>query len=55
MQVGVTLSDSGFTVIHPTEEWQTLELELSDPNEFEVDANYYVTARDVSAAESGGP
>ncbi len=47
MQVGVTLTDDGFAVIHPTEEWQTAELRLADPGEFKVDANYYVVAREV--------
>ncbi len=54
MQVGVRLSESDFTVIHPSEEWQTVPLELSDPSEFAVDANYYVTARDVTVEEGAG-
>ena len=54
MQVGVTLTDSGYTVIHPTEEWQSAALELSDPSGFTVDENYYVTARDVGAEEGDG-
>ena len=49
MQVGVTLSGSGFTVIHPTEEWQTATLGSVSPADFKVDPNYYVTARDVGA------
>ena len=47
MQVGVTLSGSDFTVIHPTEEWQTATLSSVNPADFEVDPDYYVTARDV--------
>ena len=48
MQVGVTLSDSTYTVIHPTGQWQTAALSLSDPGQFQVDPDYYVTARRVS-------
>ncbi len=45
MQVGVTLSGHGFTVIHPTETWQTARLTGVNPADFKVDPNYYVTAR----------
>ncbi|MGD2122584.1 MAG: M1 family metallopeptidase [Gemmatimonadota bacterium] len=44
MQVGATLDDSGYTVIRPTEEWQSAQLDLSDPSTFAVDPNYYVEA-----------
>ncbi len=47
MQVGVTLSGGDFTVIRPTETWQTATLTVS-PAEFKVDQNYYVTARNVT-------
>jgi aminopeptidase N len=47
MPVGVTLSDSGFTVIHPTEEWQQAPISLSDAAKFRVDPDYYVTAKRV--------
>jgi aminopeptidase N len=47
MPLRVTLGDDGFTVIHPTEAWQTTELGLADPGDFAVDPNYYVVARDV--------
>jgi aminopeptidase N len=46
MQVGATLTDAGYTVIHPTEEWQTATLQLLDPAAFSVDPNYYVDIRD---------
>ena len=46
MQVGVTLSGSGFTVIHPAEEWQTATVSVTAAD-FEVDPDCYVTARDV--------
>ena len=47
MQVAVKLTDSGFTVVHPTEQWQTAKLSLTKPEDFAVDQNYYVVARDV--------
>jgi hypothetical protein len=45
MQVGVTLADSSYTVIHPTEQWQTATLSMSDASKFRVDPDYYVTAK----------
>ncbi|HEX9728691.1 MAG TPA: M1 family metallopeptidase [Gemmatimonadales bacterium] len=52
MQVGVTLSGDGFSVLHPTEEWQTARLDLAGGGAFAVDPNYYVVMREV-AAETG--
>jgi len=49
MPVAVTLSDSGYTVVSPTESWQTATLQLSDPSQFSVDASYYVVPRRVAA------
>ena len=46
MQVAVKLTDSGFTVVHPTEQWQTAELGLTKPEDLTVDQNYYVIARE---------
>jgi aminopeptidase N len=47
MQVGVTLSGDDYTVIHPTESWQTATVSLSGPDAFKVDPDYYVTAKRV--------
>jgi hypothetical protein len=47
MQVGVTLADSGYTVIHPTEQWQTATLSMGDTSKFRVDPDYYVTVKRV--------
>jgi aminopeptidase N len=47
MPVGVTLTDSGYTVIHPTAIWRTAPLRLSDPGAFRVDPDYYVVPRAV--------
>ncbi len=47
MPVRATLSDEGFTAIHPTERWQTATLHLKAPSSFKVDPNYYVLTKDV--------
>src|SRR2546429_445948 len=43
MPVRVTLAESGFSVIRPTEAWKTARLKLAG-RAFAVDPNYYVTA-----------
>jgi len=45
MQVGVTLSGNGFTVVHPTQTWKKATLNGVSAADFKVDSNYYVTAR----------
>jgi hypothetical protein len=55
MQVGVTLNDQGFTVVHPTEAWQEADLELADPSSFAVDPDYYVEAREVEEKSADHP
>ncbi|HEV8612206.1 MAG TPA: M1 family metallopeptidase [Gemmatimonadales bacterium] len=45
MPLAVTLSHAKFKKLHPTESWQTSQLELANPTEFKVDANYYVIPR----------
>lgn len=45
MPVLVTLADTGFVAIHPTEQWQHTVLHMSDPTRFRVDENFYVLAR----------
>ena len=42
MPVAVTLSDAGYSTIHPTEAWQTTAIDLGDPSSFRVDPDYYV-------------
>jgi aminopeptidase N len=44
MPVRVTLTDSGFTMIHPTEAPQKIRLQLRNPASFAVDPNFYVIA-----------
>ncbi len=48
MPVRVTLTTGAFSVIHPTERWQTARLRFANAALFQVDPNYYVTARDVA-------
>lgn len=50
MPVEVTLGDGGYTVIRPTEAWQTATLSLTDPASFTVHPDYYVTARRVEGS-----
>ena len=47
MQVGVTVSPQGVTILHPNGEWQTVPLTVPR-GQFSVDRNYYVTTRQVS-------
>ena len=47
MPIRVTIADSSYRVIRPTEEWQTATVTLSNPGDFKVDRNYYVVARSL--------
>jgi aminopeptidase N len=51
MPLGVTLSEASYTIIHPSESWQTAPLQLAEPGDFKVDENYYVIPHEVT----GGP
>src|SRR5436309_1409428 len=48
MPLKVTLSPDSFSVVQPTEAWQTVTLQLATPAAFKVDPNYYVIARSVT-------
>jgi len=48
LPIRVTLSDTGYTVIKPTESWQTATLSLQNPDGFTVDPNYYVESKRVT-------
>jgi hypothetical protein len=50
----VTLAGGDFTLIHPTEQWQTAALVLPSPGAFRVDANFYVDVRNVTPAAPAG-
>ena len=47
MPVKVTTSPATFTWIRPTEDWKTATVKLGRPEEFRVDENFYVVARDL--------
>jgi len=55
MPVAVTLADSGWAVIHPTEAWRTAPLHLADRAAFKVDPDYYVIPRDVGSGSASRP
>ncbi|MFL5493099.1 MAG: M1 family metallopeptidase [Gemmatimonadales bacterium] len=52
MPVRLALSDSGYTLVHPTRAWQKARLRLRRPADFRVDQNFYVLARPAGAALS---
>src|SRR5204862_766192 len=52
MPVRVTVADSSFALIHPTEAWQTTVVHLTRPDAFQVDENFYVEAKPVTPGAS---
>jgi len=54
MPLKVNVPGMGDRMLRPTEAWQALPVTSSDAAELEVDENYYVTARDVGRAGTGG-
>ncbi len=51
MPLDVRLSGDGWTRLHPTTAWQETPFHLADPAAFEVQPNFFITFRDVSAAD----
>ncbi len=47
MPVRVRLAPDSWTLIHPTEQWQSAHTTLSGPADFQVDRNFYVTSKNV--------
>jgi aminopeptidase N len=47
MPVKVTTSPDTFTWIRPTEDWKTTRVKLNRPEDFRVDDNFYVVAKDL--------
>ncbi len=47
MPVRVTTSAGGYSWIRPTEKWKTMAVKLSRPEDFRVDENFYVDAKDL--------
>jgi aminopeptidase N len=52
MPVEVTLADSGFARLRPTERWQRTPLRLRDPRHFTVHPDYFVRTREVAPPDS---
>ena len=52
MPVRLTLSDTGYALVHPTQAWQKARLRLHRPADFKVDQNFYVVARRAGSALS---
>ncbi len=52
LPIRVTLADTGYAVIRPTEAWQTARLTLLSADSFKVDPNYYIESKRV---ERGSP
>jgi aminopeptidase N len=52
MPVRVTLADSGFARLAPTERWQTAPIALRDPRHFTVDPDFYVALRETAWPEA---
>jgi aminopeptidase N len=48
MPLSVKTSAAAFTMIRPTEAWQTTTVRLGDPSDFVVDRNFYVIPRALS-------
>ncbi|HEY4321052.1 MAG TPA: M1 family metallopeptidase [Gemmatimonadales bacterium] len=49
MPLKVTVNWPELSVIHPTEQWQTLRLKLANASDFRIDQNFYVIAKEVGA------
>ena len=47
MPLRVTTSTDVYTWIRPTESWKTVSVKLGRPEDFRVDENFYVVARDL--------
>ena len=48
MQIGATLRKGRFTLLHPTEEWQSAVLKFDRAADFRIDPNYYVVPKQLS-------
>ncbi len=47
MPVKVTTSTGSYSWVTPTERWKTMTVKLSRPEDFRVDQNFYVNAKDL--------
>jgi hypothetical protein len=48
MPVKVKITQGGWTLLHPTTEWQTARMAIT-PADFAVDPNFYVETRNANA------
>jgi aminopeptidase N len=53
MPVKVTTSTGTYSWIKPTETWKTLAVTLTRPEDFRIDDNFYVNAKDVLKPDPG--
>jgi hypothetical protein len=54
MPVKVTTSTDTNSWIRPTTTWKTMAVKLTRPEDFRVDENFYVNAKDVLKPDPGG-
>jgi hypothetical protein len=47
MPIKVTTATDRFGWIRPTENWKSIALKLNRPEDFRVDENFYVNAKDI--------
>ncbi|RBL90583.1 M1 family metallopeptidase [Chitinophaga flava] len=52
MPVKVKLNESGYKLIYPGTSWRTASISLPDPNQFEVDKNFYINVRKRAATDN---
>jgi aminopeptidase N len=55
MPLEVALDGEHYTMIHPTEAWQTARLSLASPAAFKVDENFYVIPKEVTRTTPPAP
>jgi aminopeptidase N len=49
MPVEVTLKNDQYDFIYPGEKWKTIKIDLSSPDNFKVDNNFYVTVKNANS------
>ena len=50
LPIRAAVADSGYIVLRPTQSWQAAHLTRADPEGFQVDPNFYILTRKVTAA-----
>ncbi len=49
LPIRATISGTGYAVIRPSDEWKTVTLTLPNPEDFQVDPNFYILTRRLTA------